>query len=108
VVDREAMHRAIEAMGFRPTTRLFSSHRRTRIGNVAVLVDEVAGHGTFLTLVRDCPDDVPVEVLHAGLADLAASLGVHGHRVHGRFGRCTSPARTGDSHRNPWVTPHPG
>jgi hypothetical protein len=91
VSDHQAMHRALVAMGFHPTTRLSATHREVRLGDVLVSVDEVDGHGTFLTLHRECPDDLPVEVLRAGLADLAAALGVHGSRIDGGFGRLVQP-----------------
>ena len=48
VADRESMHRAIVAMGYRPTVRVRKSRRTARVGSYSLCLDEVAGVGTFL------------------------------------------------------------
>jgi adenylate cyclase class 2 len=48
IADREAMHHAIVAMGYRPTVRVEKTRRTARVGNYSLCLDEVAGVGWFL------------------------------------------------------------
>jgi adenylate cyclase, class 2 len=48
VTDRDAMHRAILVMGFRPTVRIHKTRRTGRVAGLSLCVDEVAGLGCFL------------------------------------------------------------
>jgi len=83
VADREEMHRALLAMGFRATQRIRKSRRcgTALAGEVSVCVDEVDGLGVFLELERMAPDGLPGDVVQAGLAEFAASLGIEAERV---------------------------
>lgn len=83
VADREEMHRALLAMGFRATQRIRKSRRcgSALAGAVSVCVDEVDGLGAFLELERMVPDGVPGEVIQARLTEFAASLGIEAERV---------------------------
>jgi adenylate cyclase, class 2 len=78
VADRDQMHQAVLAMGFRATVRI-GKVRRTAVidGNGTVLcVDEVDGVGTFVEVERLVPAGVPGEVVQAELARLVTALGV--------------------------------
>src|SRR5262249_22468957 len=57
VADREQMHRAILAMGFRSTVRIVKLRRAAELPSLSLCVDEVPGLGTFLELERMVPDD---------------------------------------------------
>ena len=83
VADREEMHCALLAMGFRATQRIRKSRRcgSALAGAVSVCVDEVDGLGVFLELERMVPEDLPGEIIQAGLAAFVASLGVEAERV---------------------------
>jgi adenylate cyclase class 2 len=48
IADREAMHRAVVAMGYRPTVRVEKTRRTALVGSYSLCLDEVAGVGTFL------------------------------------------------------------
>jgi adenylate cyclase, class 2 len=83
VADREEMHRALLAMGFRATQRIRKSRRSGSAfgGAVSVCVDVVDGLGVFLELERMVPEGVPGEVIQAGLTEFVASLAIEGERV---------------------------
>ncbi|HEX6472659.1 MAG TPA: class IV adenylate cyclase [Streptosporangiaceae bacterium] len=81
VADREQMHRAILAMGFRPTVRIAKVRRTAELPDLSLCVDEVAGLGTFLELERMVPDDVPGEAVQAELAAFVASLDIEAERT---------------------------
>jgi adenylate cyclase, class 2 len=48
VADREQMHAALLAMGYRPTVRFVKQRRTGRIGDWSLCIDDVAGSGAFL------------------------------------------------------------
>jgi adenylate cyclase class 2 len=81
VADREQMHHAILAMGFRPTVRIAKARRTAELPAISLCVDEVADLGTFLELERMVPDDVPGEAVQAELAAFVSSLGVQAERT---------------------------
>jgi adenylate cyclase class 2 len=97
VADREEMHQALVAMGFRATQRIRKTRRcgTALAGAVSVCVDEVDGLGVFLELERMVPDGVPGDVIQAGLAEFAGSLGVAAERVEDTYDaliRAAAPA----------------
>jgi adenylate cyclase, class 2 len=47
VADRQAMHRAVLAMGFRPTVRIHKIRRTARHGDLSLCLDEVSNLGCF-------------------------------------------------------------
>lgn len=81
VADREQMHSAILAMGFRPTVRIVKVRRTAALPDLELCVDEVAGLGTFLELERMVSDDVPGEAVQAELAAFVASLEIEATRT---------------------------
>jgi adenylate cyclase, class 2 len=81
VADREQMHRAILAMGFRPTVRIAKVRRTAELPDLSLCVDEVDSLGTFLELERMVPDDLPGEAVQAELAAFVASLGIEAERT---------------------------
>jgi adenylate cyclase, class 2 len=83
VADREQMHRAVLAMGFRATVRIGKTRRVAVIagGDVTLCVDDVDGLGTFLEVERLVPDGVPGEAVQADMARFVASLGIDAERT---------------------------
>lgn len=76
VTDREQMHRAILAMGFRPTARIVKTRRTTRLGEVTICVDEVENVGVFVELERTATPNQDGATVQAELDALARSFGV--------------------------------
>jgi len=82
VGDRDQMHEAIQAMGYRPTVRIIKDRRTGVLSDFSICLDEVEGLGTFLE----------IECLHAGgdgmertqdrLAVFVDSLAVQLERTH--------------------------
>lgn len=75
VADREQMHYAIMAMGYRPTVRVAKQRRTAQVGDYALCVDEIDGVGAFLEVecVTDTDDMAAVQ---AELAAWVDALGV--------------------------------
>jgi adenylate cyclase, class 2 len=80
IADRDQMHHAIVAMGFRPTVRILKVRRTATIGDLVLCVDELDGVGVFVEVERLIPDDVSGEVVQAELARFVASLDVEAER----------------------------
>lgn len=76
VADREQMHSAILAMGFRATVRITKVRRTAALPGLELCVDEVAGLGAFLELERMVSDGVAGDAVQAELAAFVASLDV--------------------------------
>jgi adenylate cyclase class 2 len=81
VADRDQMHAAIVAMGFRPTVRIVKVRRTAACRDMVLCVDEVDGLGWFLEAERMVAGDLPGEVVQAGLCRFVESLGVDAERV---------------------------
>ncbi len=60
VEDREQMHDAILAMGYRPTVRVVKQRRTARVSGYSLCVDDVEGVGAFLEVeaVAEHTDDM--------------------------------------------------
>jgi len=81
VVDRAAMHAAVQAMGFRPTVRIVKRRRTARYGGWQLCLDEVNGAGVFLELeALPGPDEDPAAVQQQMVA-WVARLGLAAVRV---------------------------
>ena len=80
IADRDQMHHAIMAMGFRPTVRILKVRRTARVGDLVLCVDELDGVGVFVEVERLIPDGVPGEAVQAELARFVASLDVEAER----------------------------
>jgi adenylate cyclase class 2 len=76
VADRDQMHRAVVAMGFRPTVRIVKMRRTGSLGDMALCVDELDGLGVFLEVERMVSAGVPCEAVQAELSCFVASLGI--------------------------------
>ncbi|WP_306461898.1 class IV adenylate cyclase [Spongiactinospora gelatinilytica] len=50
VADRDQMHEAVIAMGFRPTVRIVKSRRTARLDGMTICVDEVEHAGVFVEI----------------------------------------------------------
>ncbi|MDG4767716.1 class IV adenylate cyclase [Solwaraspora sp. WMMD406] len=81
VAEREQMHAAILAMGFRPTVRIAKVRRTADLPDGVLCVDDVAGLGTFLELERIVGDGVSGVAVQAELAAFVAALGVAASRT---------------------------
>jgi adenylate cyclase, class 2 len=81
VADRDQMHHAIVAMGFRPTVRIVKMRRTGSLGDMALCVDELDGLGAFLEVERMVPDGVPGEAVQAELSRFVVSLGIDAEQI---------------------------
>jgi adenylate cyclase class 2 len=81
VADREQMHCAIVAMGFRPTVRIVKTRRMAALGDVSLCVDDVEHAGLFFEVEKMVRADVSALAVQAELDGLAQSLGVAMRRV---------------------------
>lgn len=81
VGDREEMHAAIVAMGFRPTVRIAKVRRTAELADLCLCVDEVEGLGAFLELERMVSDNMSGEAVQAELADFVSSLEITAERT---------------------------
>lgn len=80
IADRDQMHHAIMAMGFRPTVRILKVRRTETVGDLILCVDELDGVGVFVEVERLVPHGVPGEAVQAELARFVASLDVEAER----------------------------
>ena len=80
VADRDQMHHAIMAMGFRPTVRILKVRRTATLSDLVLCVDELDGIGVFVEVERMVPDDVSGEAVQAELARFVTSLGIEAER----------------------------
>jgi adenylate cyclase class 2 len=81
VGDRDQMHHALLAMGYRPTVRIVKTRRTGRHGGMAVCVDEVAGLGMFLEVERMAGADDSGLGIQERLDAFVRSLGLVVERV---------------------------
>ena len=81
VSDREQMHYAILAMGFRPTVRIVKTRRTAALGEVSLCVDDVEHAGLFFEVEKVVRPDASALAVQAELNELAQSLGVAMQRV---------------------------
>lgn len=95
VADRDQMHQAVLAMGFRATVRISKMRRSAVIdGGTVLCVDEVDGVGTYVEVERLVPDGVPGEVVQAELARLVTALGVEASRTNDSYDTLVRAALT--------------
>ncbi|MGH3401675.1 MAG: CYTH domain-containing protein [Streptosporangiaceae bacterium] len=80
IADRDQMHHALLAMGFRPTVGIFKGRRTATVGDLVLCVDELDGVGVFVEVERLVPDGVPGEAVQAELARIVASPDVEAER----------------------------
>ncbi|WIM95735.1 class IV adenylate cyclase [Actinoplanes oblitus] len=81
VADREAMHHAIMAMGYRPTVRVAKSRRTARVGAYSLCLDEVDGVGTFMEVEAVSAHVEGMAEVQAELSAWVDSLGVDVERT---------------------------
>lgn len=81
VIDRDQMHAAVIAMGFRPTVRIVKRRRTGELGAWSLCLDEVERAGCFLELECLPGPDQDAELVQAELAEFVDSLGVGVERV---------------------------
>lgn len=76
VVDREQMHAALLAMGFRPTVRIVKTRRTARTGTWSLCLDEVEHAGVFLEVEQILVGEGCVQASQRELAAFVTGLGV--------------------------------
>jgi adenylate cyclase class 2 len=76
VADRNQMHGAVQAMGFRPTVRIVKTRRSGMLGGVTLCVDEVESAGVYLELERLIGMGESGAAVQRDLDQFALSLGV--------------------------------
>lgn len=75
VADREQMHAALLAMGFRPTVRIVKTRRTATVGSRSLCLDQVEGAGVFLEVEQIVGTGAGHEQAQQKLADFVAGLG---------------------------------
>lgn len=81
VDDREQMHQALLAMGFRPTVRIVKTRRTARVGPLGLCVDEVEHAGVFFEVELIAPTGGDGLAAQSELGEFVAKLGVPLRRV---------------------------
>jgi adenylate cyclase class 2 len=81
VADREQMHQAVIAMGFRPTVRVVKTRRTGTLNGTSICVDEIEHLGVFLELERTARAGESGVVVQQRLDSFALSLGVDLERI---------------------------
>ena len=81
ISDREQMHEALIAMGFRPTVQLVEWRRSGRAGDMTLCLDEVTGLGAFLEVERLLDDTVDTADVQERMDEFVTSLGITAARV---------------------------
>lgn len=81
VSDRDEMHAAIVAMGYRPTMRIVKVRRVADLPDFSLCVDEVEGLGAFLEVERLVVGDESGQAVQAELARFVSSLGIAANRT---------------------------
>lgn len=81
VADRDAMHDAVLAMGFRATVRIIKQRQVGRYGAWTLCLDEVAGLGAFLEIEALVDNDADTGVVQQDLAAFVVGLGLGAERV---------------------------
>jgi adenylate cyclase, class 2 len=95
VVDREQMHRALLAMGFRPLVRVVKNRRTGHLGALSLCVDEVEGAGHFLEVERIVAPNRSGELTQRELVRFVALLGLHLKRTNGSYDSLVYAAQHG-------------
>ncbi|MFH0242681.1 class IV adenylate cyclase [Streptomyces sp. HK10] len=81
VMDREAMHEAVQLMGYRPTVRVAKTRRTGMLDGVELCLDDLEGVGLFMELERIVPDGADEAAVQEEMAALVATLGVEMERT---------------------------
>jgi adenylate cyclase, class 2 len=81
VADRDQMHDALLAMGFRPTVRIVKMRSSATFGDLVLCVDQLDGRGMFFEVERMVPDDMPGEAVQAELERFVASLNIEAEQT---------------------------
>ena len=81
ISDREQMHEALIAMGFRPTVRLVKRRRAGSVGDMTLCLDEVSRLGAFLEVERLLYDTADTADVQERLNEFVALLGITADRV---------------------------
>ena len=81
VDDREQMHQALVAMGFRPTVRIVKTRRTARVGVLGLCVDVVEHAGVFLEVELIAPAGRGRLAAQRDLDGFVSGLGVPLRRV---------------------------
>lgn len=81
VGDRDQMHAALLAMGYRSTVRIVKTRRTGRHGDLSVCVDDVTGLGTFLEVEHLVTADDSGAAIQERLHAFVGTLGIDTFRV---------------------------
>ncbi|WP_163511609.1 class IV adenylate cyclase [Fodinicola acaciae] len=81
VADRDEMHAALLAMGFRPTVRIVKSRRTAARGDLSLCLDEVEHAGSFLEAETVVPPGRPGLEVQAELDRFVRSLNLDVERT---------------------------
>lgn len=80
VNDRQAMHKALELMGFAPTVRIVKIRRIARVGPLTFCFDELEGVGTFVEIEAMANAEEDLDYVRARLEGALDEMGVLAER----------------------------
>lgn len=88
ITDRPAMHQAILALGYYPTTRIVKRRRVGELGSFHICLDEVEGLGSFLEVEAMAEDDEQgASEVYRTLVQFAEGLGLEVEQTHHGYDR---------------------
>jgi adenylate cyclase, class 2 len=93
VADRQAMHDAILAMGFRPTVRIRKIRRTGRHGDLSLCLDDVSGIGCFFEVETLAKSDSAGLSSQAAMDAFVGRLGVELERTTATYDSLIRDAR---------------
>jgi adenylate cyclase class 2 len=85
VADRQQMHAAVVAMGYRPTVRIVKTRRTGRYGELSVCVDHITDLGTFLEVEQLVAADESGNAVQDRLDAFVQALGIQAVRVYDTY-----------------------
>ncbi len=93
VADREQMHHALLAIGYRPTVQVAKTRRVGRMDGYALCVDQVDGVGAFLEVEAMTAMTDDMAAVQAQLASWVSGLGPPLERIGATYDQLAPPAR---------------
>lgn len=97
VADRDEMHHAIIAMGYRPTVRFVKQRRTAQVGAYALCVDDVEGVGAFMEVEAVNADARDMAEVQAELARWVDKLSAPLERTGATYDEVVQTAAQADS-----------
>ncbi|MEU4244230.1 class IV adenylate cyclase [Actinoplanes sp. NPDC026619] len=93
IADREQMHHALLALGYRATVQVAKTRRTARAAEYGLCVDQVDGVGAFLEVEAMTAATDDMAGVQAELAAWVSTLGAPVERVGATYDQLVAPAR---------------